>query len=120
MDALRMDISSDNDNFCLLRNGIDLAIRQQEAVVKQVQNLLSKKAIVASGPFRYAYLEDSPDHHYFVQPLNLSKLALFLVDTLRECGRPSKPFVLASPNSVTGSDLVVGVAGARFGEVKKN
>eukprot|EP01135_Chromosphaera_perkinsii_P000163 Nk52_evm59s32 gene=Nk52_evmTU59s32 len=131
LDALKMDVNAANDNFQLLKKGIDLAMEQQKAVVRQAESLFSKDAISDSGPFLYAILNDVTDYHFFIHPFNLSKLALFMVDTYREReGREStsafprtrvmKPFVLASMNEMNNTYVVVGVMGSRFGETKKN
>ncbi|KNC50812.1 cell division control protein 45 [Thecamonas trahens ATCC 50062] len=108
-------------NEAKLKLGLDHAIDVQRAIVRQGTSLIESRAIVPSGPFRYAFITDSPDLPYFVHPLALTKLANFLVDTLREAGKAPKPFVMAALNKDADSYLVVGVSGAaRFGSVAKN
>ena len=57
-------------------------MRQHQAILRQVVGMLQTKAVIAAGPFRYAYVAESPDLKHFVHPLTLSKLVLFVVSAL--------------------------------------
>ena len=69
----------------ILRGGLELAIKQQQAIVRQGVIIMEKKTTVMSGPFRYTILTESPDLHFFAHPLALSRLALFLIDIITVC-----------------------------------
>lgn len=101
------------DNLTALKQGLRMSVLGQKAIVKQAVALLKKKSIVSSGPFRYAYIEDSADQALFCHPLILSKLGLFLVDAVMttSSNRIAKPLVLACYNPSESNYLVVGVPG---------
>lgn len=80
---------------------------------------------------RVVVLSQGPDLALFVHPGVLSRLALWLVDALRDRvgvvgagkskkARKSLPFVVACLNEKTGTYIVVGVTAALdFGDVRK-
>lgn len=51
-------------------------------IVKQAKEIIQKKEVVQHGPFRSCVLSDSTGLDYFVNPLTLTQLAHFLVDTM--------------------------------------
>jgi cell division control protein 45 len=82
---------------------------------------------------RVVVLSQGPDLQLFSHPGVLSRLALWLVDALRDRlpatvvggggkkkGRKSLPFVVACLNEVSGTYIVVGVMAALdFGDIRK-
>jgi cell division control protein 45 len=109
-------------NATLLRAGIQEAIRLQVAIVRQAESILQNKALVSAGPFRYAIVEDPVDDAAFVQPLTLSRLALFIVDAMREKKKKKpKPMVLAVQSRASSTYTVIGLAEKAFdGHVGRN
>lgn len=96
----------------LIARGMTLAKQLQEAVIRQAGSMLAKRAIVRLGAFRYALIKDSPDIHFFTQPIALSKLALFLLHTQTQSRNPrkeAKPLILCCLYTLNTSYLVVGI-----------
>lgn len=107
--------------------GIERAISEQRAVIRQGANIIEKKIIRNSGRFRYVILHQTPDLHFFSHPLALCKLALFLVEylnvrtlftfllmltlriTAQETNKKQKPFLICAKNEQKNTYLVVGV-----------
>ena len=56
-------------------------------------------------------LKESSDLQIFSSnPLTLRKLALFMVDAMRQTGKSSMPFVIASLNKQSETYLTIGIA----------
>lgn len=106
------------------------------AVMDQGGYILEKQAIKSLRTYRLAVIKEGPDLAVFRHPSTLLRLALWLVDAVRDLvghgngpqaaaaaagKRPkSLPFVLASLNEANDAFLVVGVVGAvEYGDVKK-
>lgn len=104
------------------------------AVMDQGGYILEKQAIKSLRTYRLAVMKEGPDLAVFRHPATLLRLALWLVDAIRDLvgqsyaaapaagkARPrSLPFVLASLNETSDAFLVVGVVGAiEHGDVKK-
>ena len=92
-----------------LEKGIRSAILLQQAIVRQGIDMLVKKVIVRTGPFRYVLINHSSQLELFSHPPTLVSLSLFLIDTLRTHKKSSKPIVVAALNKNSNSYLVVGV-----------
>jgi cell division control protein 45 len=108
----------------------------QRAIIRQGSSLIDKSKIVSLRWFRLAAITEGPDLALFVNPSTLSRLALWLVDALRDRlaaimhangsgggeKRRSKslPLVVACLDERAGTYVVVGVTGApEFGDVRK-
>jgi len=101
----------------------------QRAVIRQGSSLIDKQEIKTMRTFRLAVLKEGPDLPIFVHPGYLSRLALWLVEALRDkvdpmaVGRSKKkslPLVIACLDEKKGSYLVVGVTAApEFGDIRK-
>lgn len=101
------------------------------AVIRQGTFMLDKQAINTTRSYRYAVFEEGPDLAVFRHPSTLLRLAVWLVDAVRDLmgqgandaagGKmKSLPFILASLNETSDAYLVVGIVGAvEFGDVKK-
>lgn len=105
------------------------------AVMDQGGYILEKQAIKSLRTYRLAIIKEGPDLAVFRHPSTLLRLALWLVDAVRDlvsqgavaagagaAGKKPKslPFVLASLNEEKDTFLVVGIIGAvEYGDVKK-
>jgi cell division control protein 45 len=96
----------------LVAQGLGVAVGLQQAVVREGVDMLLKKIIVRYGPFRYAVLHDSANLDVFSHPLILTRLALFLLESLKRPGKPSKPLVVCALNRTRGTYLILGVTAA--------
>lgn len=93
--------------------------------------MLDKQSIKTTRSYRLAIFDEGPDLAVFRHPSTLLRLAVWLVDAVRDLigqggaqdgGKKLKslPFVLASLNETNDAFLVVGIVGAvEFGDVKK-
>ncbi len=106
-DALSVRVKWD-----LVTQGLGVAVGLQQAVVREGVDMLLKKIIVRYGPFRYAVLHDSANLDVFAHPLILTRLALFLLESLKRPGKPSKPLVVCALNRARGTYLILGVTAA--------
>lgn len=101
------------------------------AIIRQGSSIIDKQDIKTLRGHRVVVLTQGPDLHLFVHPGVLGRLALWLVDALRDrvdpttpvysrSKRKSLPFVVACLNEKTGTYIVVGVTGAAdFDDVRK-
>jgi len=113
----------------LLNQSLRLSMTLQRAVIRQGSSLIDKQEIKTMRTFRLAVLKEGPDLPIFVHPGNLARLALWLVEALRDkvdpmaVGRGKKkslPLVVACLDEKKGSYLVVGVTAApEFGDIRK-
>lgn len=105
-----------------LAAGLEMATRLQRAVVETAKLVIENKRVQPSGRFVKVSLGECPALHLFLEsPMALSRLALFVADSLRDSGRRSKPVVISAPDALAKKHLIVAVTGsARFGDVRKN
>jgi cell division control protein 45 len=113
----------------LLNQSLKLSMTLQRAVIRQGSSLIDKQEIKTMRSFRLAVLKEGPDLPIFVHPGNLARLALWLVEALRDkvdpisVGRSKKkslPLVIACLDEKKESYLVVGVTAApEFGDIRK-
>jgi cell division control protein 45 len=99
------------------------------AIISQGTYILDQRQIKPLRSYRLAYLTEGADLAVFRHPSTLLRLAVWLVDTIRDIvlggGTTQKkaktlPFVLACLNESNDAYLVVGVVGAvEYGDVKK-
>jgi cell division control protein 45 len=105
------------------------------AIIRQGTSIIDKQDIRTLRSHRVVILSQGPDLALFSHPGVLSRLALWLVDALRDrlpgtkvpnyrnggkAGRKSLPFVVACLNEREGTYVVVGVMAALdFGDVRK-
>ncbi|KAJ1309757.1 hypothetical protein OPQ81_006522 [Rhizoctonia solani] len=123
-------LGSDAENTRSLQRAIPLAKSLHQIVLSQGSELIERAgAIKTYRKFRMAVLTQGAHLALFSQPGPLSRLALWLVDALRDKvkavkgprGRESLPFVVACLDEKENSYLVVGVTGAvEFGDVRNN
>jgi len=103
----------------------------QRAIIRQGSSLIDKNKVVPLKWFRLAAITEGPDMALFVNPSTLSRLALWMVDALRDriadqAGgdhqrrTKSLPVVVACLDERVGTYVVVGVTGApEYGDVRK-
>ncbi|KAJ1637856.1 CDC45 family [Pavlovales sp. CCMP2436] len=105
-----------------LAAGVALATQLQRAVVETGKIVIENKRMTSLGTFMKVTLAECPALRFFLEsPMALSRLALFIADALRGIGRRSKPVVVAAPDVLAKTHLIVAVTGsARFGDVQKN
>jgi len=114
-----------DSHYEIIKQGIELAIEMQTAIVNQGTTLIEKKSILPAQELRYAimYNDNLQEVKFFQYPLALQKLALFVMDAYKESKKSAKdkPLVLCVLNSKTNIFLVVGVTGMQgMSEVPKN
>jgi len=66
-----------------LERGIAEAIKLQKLVVRQGISMMEKRIVSDRNGFRWAAIRDTPDLEFFLHPLMLSNLALFLLRALK-------------------------------------
>ncbi|KAG9318325.1 CDC45 family [Chiua virens] len=112
-----------------LRNALALSMSLHRAIIRQGTSIIEKQDIRTMRSHRVVVLSQGPDLALFAHPGVLSRLALWLIDALRDKlpgtalarGKKSLPFVLACLNERTESYIVVGVMGSlELGDVTKN
>jgi len=116
-DAISVLSGLDNRFF---ERGLKLTIERQQEIVDMGTRLVEKRQIAYNGFIRWAEIQQKNN---FTNPVALSKLALFIVNALRERfpNRPKCPFILSSLCSVRDCFVVVGVATSnRMGTIVKN
>ncbi|PSR94071.1 hypothetical protein PHLCEN_2v4499 [Hermanssonia centrifuga] len=101
------------------------------AIIRQGSSIIDKQDIRTLRGHRVVVLSQGPDLALFAHPGVLSRLALWLVEALRDklpgttaassrSKRKSLPFLVACLNEQAGTYIVVGVTAALdFGEVRK-
>ncbi|OCH85305.1 CDC45-like protein [Obba rivulosa] len=120
------------DDIVQLRDALPLAMSLHRAIIRQGSSIIDKHDIRTLRGHRVVVLTQGPDLALFAHPGVLARLALWLVDALRDrlpgtttaharSKRKSLPFVVACLNERAGTYVVVGVTAALdFGEVRKN
>jgi cell division control protein 45 len=105
--------------------GIPLAQQLHRAVVRTGSAIIDERAVKTLKTFRLIVLKDTPDLSLFQHPLTLCKLAMFMVNAMRETGKGHLPLVIASlvpaSNGDVDSDtyLIVGLPAAADGQQNK-
>lgn len=114
-----------------MRHALKLAMTLHVAIIRQGTSIIDKQDIRTFRGHRVVVLTQGPDLALFAHPGVLSRLALWLVDALRDrlpgtlvaharSRRKSLPFVVACLDEKAGTYIVVGVTAALdFGEVRK-
>ncbi|KAH7889833.1 CDC45 family [Phlebopus sp. FC_14] len=111
-----------------LRDALALSMSLHRAIIRQGTSIIEKQDIRTMRSHRVALLSQGPDLALFAHPGILARLALWLVDALRDRvpgtklarGKKSLPFVLACLNEKMGTYIVVGVMGSlEFEDVRK-
>ena len=114
-----------------LKEAITLSMALHRAIIRQGSSIIDKQDIRNLRGHRVVLLTQGPDLPLFVHPGVLSRLALWLVEALRDrvnsttpaysiSRRKSLPVVVACLNEKTGTYIVVGVTAATdFDDVRK-
>ena len=100
------------------------------AIIRQGISILDKQTIKTLRSFRFCIIKEGQDLQVFAHPATLSRLAVWLVDAVRDMLEASNagkvlakplPFILASLDEKRDVFLVAGVTGAaEYGDVRKN
>lgn len=102
----------------------------QRAIIRQGTSIIDKQDIRSMRNHRVVVLTQGPDLALFSHPGILTRLALWLVDALRDklpgtvvrvgAKKKSLPFVVACLNELKGRYSVVGILAALdFGQIRK-
>ena len=114
-----------------LREALLLSMGLHRAIVRQGSSIIDKQDIKSMRGHRVVVLTQGPDLALFAHPGVLSRLALWLVDALRDrtpgtvvggsrSKKKSLPFVVACLDEKAGTYVVVGVTAAMdFGDTRK-
>lgn len=102
------------------------------AIIRQGVSILDKQTIKTLRSFRFCIIKEGQDLGVFNHPATLSRLAGWLVDSIRDLldqsnlnsGKNQRvkalPFILASLDEKRDAFLVVGITGAaEYGDVRK-
>ncbi|EPT06085.1 hypothetical protein FOMPIDRAFT_1154831 [Fomitopsis schrenkii] len=115
-----------------LREALPLAMALHRAIMRQGSSIIDKHDIRTLHGHRVVTITQGPDLALFAHPGVLSRLALWLVEALRDrmqgtqaafsrSKRKALPLVLACMSEREGTFMVVGVMGALdYGDVRKN
>ncbi|KAG7086638.1 hypothetical protein E1B28_002580 [Marasmius oreades] len=114
-----------------LCESLKLSMSLHRTIIVRGTSIIDKQDIRTMRNHRVVVMQQGPDLPLFSHPGVLSRLALWLVDALRDkvpgtnvscrTKRKSLPFVVACLNETTHSYIVVGVMAALdFGDVRKN
>ena len=106
-----------------LREALQLSMGLHRAIIRQGSSIIDKQDIKSMRGHRVVVLTQGPDLALFAHPGVLSRLALWLVDALRDrtpgtvlsgsrSKRKSLPFVVACLDERAGAYVVVGVTAA--------
>lgn len=118
-----------------LREALSLSMSLHRAIIRQGTSIIDKQDIKTMHSHRLVILTQGPDLALFAHPGVLSRLALWLVDALRDRlpamaavarngkkskARKSLPFVICCLDEKRKIYIVVGVTAALdFGDVRK-
>ncbi|KAF5387120.1 hypothetical protein D9615_001632 [Tricholomella constricta] len=119
------------DDIGPLREALNLSMSLHRAIIRQGTSIIDKQDIKTMRNYRVVILSQGPDLTLFAHPSVLSRLALWLVDALRDrmpggpagarTQRKGLPFVVACLNESADTYMVVGVMAAwDFGDVRRN
>ncbi|KAM9955226.1 hypothetical protein ACTFIW_000726 [Dictyostelium discoideum] len=112
--------SISNKNIDLLKIGLKQSIQLQKEITRQVTSMIEKRSVILSGPFRYAFITESSDLKYFIHPLALTKLGLFMMDAFISMGKAKRPFLIGALNENKNSYLIVGISGSHSTDIQSN
>ncbi|KDR81482.1 hypothetical protein GALMADRAFT_89457 [Galerina marginata CBS 339.88] len=114
-----------------LKQSLNLAMSLQRTIIRRGTSIIDKQDIRTMRNHRVVILSQGPDLSLFCNPGILTRLALWLIDALRDRlpgtsvgTRGSKrglPFVVACLDEMSGKYTVIGVMAALdFGQIRKN
>ncbi|TFK29808.1 cell division control protein 45 [Coprinopsis marcescibilis] len=114
-----------------LREAIRLAMAVHRAIIRQGTSIIDKQDIRTMRNHRVVVLTQGPDLHLFHHPGMLTRLALWLIDALRDrlpatanaarSKRKDLPFVLACLHEAKAAYTVAGImASPEFGDTRRN
>lgn len=92
-----------------MQAGIQLSQTLQRAIVYTGTTIIDDRLVKTLQNFRLIVLKESPDLYLFLHPLTLSKLAMFMITTMRETGKSHLPLVIAALDASKDEYLVIGM-----------
>jgi len=105
-------------------------MKQQQVIFQEASNILGHRLIRVGRQFRYVVLRNSGISGggnscsalawFTAHPLSLSKLALFLIDALRNTKRGDRPLVIAAHQSLSNTFIVVATINSNSGIIDNN
>lgn len=98
------------DDIYLLESSLRLAMRLQQAILRQCASMLDKAPIKKMANFRLAMIDDGPDLALFANALTLNKLGLFMCEVLQEIANKQLPLVIAALDATGSRYLVIGIS----------
>ncbi|KAH8829515.1 CDC45-like protein [Flagelloscypha sp. PMI_526] len=123
-------------DITILKESLALAMSLHKAIIRTGTSIIDKQDIKTMRHHHVVILTQGPDLALFCHPAVLSRLAIWLVEALREHLTPSTarqraglgagkkkslPFVVACLNEAADTYVVVGVMAAmEFGDIRKN
>jgi cell division control protein 45 len=130
---LQLTTTTHSHSIKPLHEALSLSMSLHRAIIRQGTSIIDKQDIRTMRSHRVVILSQGPDLALFSHPGVLSRLALWLVEALRDRlpgtalgnrrggkGRKSLPFVVACLNEREETYIVVGVMAALdFGDVRK-
>lgn len=120
-----MDVLS-RSNTAAMEKGLELAKRQLQAIITQVQTFLDMHQVISAGPFLYAFMQEgAADVKLFAHQQCVMRLARFTLEAHCSVSRNKKarnlPLVLGVPlNSENGTILVIGIPPLSMDDERKN
>lgn len=113
-------------NTVAMEKGIELARRQLQAIIAQVQTFLDMHQVISAGPFLYAFMQEgASDVKIFAHPQCIMRLARFTLEAHCSVSRNKKsrnlPLVLGVPlDGEQGTMLVTGIPPLSMDDERKN
>ncbi|XP_063448909.1 cell division control protein 45 homolog [Mytilus trossulus] len=113
-------------NVASLEKAVELAKKQTQAIVTQVQTFLDMHQVISAGPFLYAFIQEGTmDVKFFAKPQCLMRLARFTLEAHCSVSRNKRarslPLVLGAPlDGEQGTTLVIGIPPLQLDEERKN
>lgn len=111
-----------------LRQALALSMALHRSIIRQGTSMLDKQSIRTLRTFRLAIVREGPDVTVFAHPATLTRLAVWLIDAIRDLidkekksgRRKGLPLVAACLDERRDAYLVVGINGAtEYGDVRK-
>ncbi|KAL4225254.1 DNA replication initiation factor cdc45 [Mactra antiquata] len=113
-------------NTTVMENGLELAKKQLQAIITQVQTFLDMHQVISAGPFLYAFIQEGAvDVRLFACHQCIMRLARFTLEAHCSVSRNKKsgnlPLVLGVPmNNDKGTILVIGIPPLSMDDDRKN
>ncbi|CAM9016514.1 unnamed protein product [Wickerhamomyces anomalus] len=108
-----------DNNVELITKGLEYAKDYQKIIFNTGMAILEKRMLKNLKIYRLVVLKDGPDIEYFKNPLILTRLGNWILESCAEFDRNLLPLVLAALDEKTDTYLVIGLA-PRYPRGRKN